>query len=662
MSALAGICHWDGRPVPDSFPAAFAKHSCVSGSGGGTTLRPLPGLLLQSYVERFDQLSATEKQPWIFGQGSALMWDGRLDNRDDLLAQLHHGLGAEHTDVALVAAAYDRWGEECLPRLLGDWSVAIWDAQRRAIILARDYMGNRPLYYAQWPNGLAWATRLEALAESLDLYGKPDESFIAGTLTRGVPSHLTPFSGLLALRAGHVLAATERSEATIRRYWAFTPSTIRYADSRSYTERLRELLTEAVRVRLRADRTVWSHLSGGWDSSTVVCLGDLLVRRGVVETPALQPISMVCSASPESDQSYFINAVESWCNLRSVRREFQGYYRVVELLNSRIPLSTGPRHTFEVPVKEAGDLVVLSGGMGDAVMFHSGVSRLALLQPLHHGDLLGFARICAIRARHMKRPLLATFAQLAALTYSSIQFHESTTQRRIDARHAKDMGVSPHNPAAAYGVTPPVLARAPHRHSAPDPSLNAFSSLHRRLVADVYSFAERGLVSNSEFVPYFRYTYPFTHRPLIEFVLAVPPLTLWDPRVPRAGMKQALSGILPTQVLERTTKGNPDAILTRAARDRTEDLADDVAALGPLTGWELVRRGDVELPPLRVAAADARAGRVQRQAFLTKCIHLEAWLRALGTVPRMATGRRLAVDSKTLAASPETTVRDVFAR
>src|SRR5690242_16209612 len=89
-----------------------------------------------------------------------LMWNGRLDNRNELLWSLSAASG-EREDSALVLAAFDRWGISGLGRLIGDWSVVIHDKRRQAIVLASDFAGVRPLYYRHGERTIRWSSRLE---------------------------------------------------------------------------------------------------------------------------------------------------------------------------------------------------------------------------------------------------------------------------------------------------------------------------------------------------------------------------------------------------------------------------------------------------------------------------------------------------------------------
>lgn len=628
MSALAGVYYWDGRPVAEADVAALDAACRPGGPDGGGTARPQPGLVLQAHVLHFDSYSKSERQPYIFDRGSVLTWDGRLDNRDDLLLMLHDDVGADVSDAALVAAGYRRWGlDALLPRLLGDWSFALWDGAASHLVLARDYMGHRPLYYRDAQAGLLWASSLAALTVDHPACPLPDDTFIATSLLGGMPRDITPYQGVRQLRAGHVLVATPTTGIRIRRYWIYEPATIRYRDSRTYTEQLRVLLTDAVRVRLRTTQRVWAHLSGGWDSSSVVCLAHRLIQRQQVDAPALQPLSVVISGSPESDESAYIGAVERWCGLSTIRYEFQPLPSFATLLARRWP---GHYMPFEAMVQAAGDRVILTGTIGDLIMAKS-AARQALLEPLEAGHAWQTLQLCMTRSRAKQRPLLTTLYQLARLVYFP-QRLQRALNRRYQRRQAGAVG-GPRHPSRASAVSPAVRALIPPPQA--DPPLDAFPRSKRELVSRLYRVADKNGRVRQPLDLWTWRTDPYSHRPLVEFMLAAPTLAFWDPRVARAGMGQALADVLPPEIRKRQTKGNPQAAFTRARRDWPAALAaDDILTPSTARQWELVRRGYLEEQALVHELATWKDNAFRPlPTVLVGWIHLEAWLRSLSVRP-----------------------------
>ena len=107
--------------------------------------------------------SRRETQPHISLSGAVITWDGRLDNRTDLISELRDSLTVNSTDVAIVAASYEKWGTNCLGKLIGDWALSIWNPSKRSLILAKDPIGTRHLYYSFDNNQVTWSTVLDPL-------------------------------------------------------------------------------------------------------------------------------------------------------------------------------------------------------------------------------------------------------------------------------------------------------------------------------------------------------------------------------------------------------------------------------------------------------------------------------------------------------------------
>src|SRR5262249_52452723 len=137
--------------------------------------------------------------------------------RDDLLVEL--GLPPAVTDSAIVAAAWDRWGDESPTRLYGDWAFAVWDARARRLFLARDQYGHTALYYHHSPTRLAFATGLKALFALPEIPRRLDElRFVQSLILWITDGARTMYEGVLRLPPGHSLVADARGCAT-RCYW-----------------------------------------------------------------------------------------------------------------------------------------------------------------------------------------------------------------------------------------------------------------------------------------------------------------------------------------------------------------------------------------------------------------------------------------------------------
>ena len=272
MSALAGIWQFDGRPNgPESCARMLSAQELYgpdSGdqwSGGHITLgRRLMRLLPED---------AFDRQPLVGGNGRfVLAADLRLDNRDDLVRELGipSPAASRLSDSAILMAAVERWEEDSVSRIVGDYAFALWDASKRRFMLARDPLGGRPLCYHRGEGFFAFASMPKGLHALPEIPYAPDEQRIAEFLIL-IPDTgpRTFFEGIERVEPGHVVIVTSGS-LTKRKFW--NPGRREALPQRpeEYIERGRELLDEAVRCRLRGVKDVAATLSGGLDSSAVV--------------------------------------------------------------------------------------------------------------------------------------------------------------------------------------------------------------------------------------------------------------------------------------------------------------------------------------------------------------------------------------------------------
>ena len=176
---------------------------------------------------------------------------------------------ATDSDCEVIPHAYEEWGVDFVERLRGMFAIALWDAPRRRLLLARDRLGKKPLYYAEVPGGLLYASEPAAILASRVLQARPDLVAIGQFLAlQYVPAPRSGFDGVAKLAPGELLVH-EGGTATVRPYWVLRhdPAPIRDDEA---LDRLDELVAEATRLRLVADVPLGAFLSGGIDSSIVV--------------------------------------------------------------------------------------------------------------------------------------------------------------------------------------------------------------------------------------------------------------------------------------------------------------------------------------------------------------------------------------------------------
>ena len=272
MSVQAGLLNFDGKPAD---PSALRELSLAAAPFGpdGEMSRSLGALAMLYKPFNTVPEPGSHLQPLVFGRGSAITWDGRLDNREEVLPQMSGSVSQSLSDLEIVAQAFEKWDTECFAKLEGEWAAVIWRPHDRELILARDYIGVRQLFYCLQPQRITWCSLLAPL---LELYGPSSlcEEYVAGYLARKPDAGLTPFREIRSVPPGCWLRVKDGSIGK-RRFWRFNPGLkTRYRTDAEYEEQYRYLFRQAVRRRLRSDRPLLAALSGGLDSSSIVCMAD----------------------------------------------------------------------------------------------------------------------------------------------------------------------------------------------------------------------------------------------------------------------------------------------------------------------------------------------------------------------------------------------------
>ncbi|HXG44121.1 MAG TPA: asparagine synthase-related protein [Gemmatimonadales bacterium] len=329
-----------------------------------------------------------------------LVADVRLDNRDELARSLGLAAGerAGLPDAAFVLAAYEAWGGEAPRRLLGDFAFVLWDGQRRALVAARDGVGQRPLCYHRTPRRLAFASTALALLALPDTPRRLDEQKIADTLVLLQDPGRTFVEGVHRLLPGHTLTATADG-VRIERFWSPVPARpLVLRSDREYVEGFLEVFDQAVQVRLRSAGDVGVVLSGGLDSTAVAGTAALQLRaagRRVFAYHAAPRLGFRGEARPGviADESGDVAAVaalhenldltvfrpDGRTPLDSMEAMFRWYG-----LPPRNPSNQWWGEAIYAAAREAGVRVLLTGDKGNATISYTGLPSLADLAAAGH--------------------------------------------------------------------------------------------------------------------------------------------------------------------------------------------------------------------------------------------------------------------------------------
>ncbi|MCK5071307.1 MAG: asparagine synthetase B, partial [Desulfocapsa sp.] len=225
----------------------------------------------ESKLEHLPRVISSENQTFV------ITIDVRLDNRETLAEQLKMTalpLG-KITDSELVLAAYQKWGEECPKYLLGDFVFAIWDANQEQFFCARDHIGIKPFYYYLSDELFVFSNDIRGVIahpEVSKTYNDRSIAMFLGGIFGFYDKKDTFYEEIQKLPAATSMIIT-KEQVTESVYWDIEDiSEVHYDTYEAYVEKLRELLLDAVKVRLRTAYPVASHLSGGLDSSAIAVL------------------------------------------------------------------------------------------------------------------------------------------------------------------------------------------------------------------------------------------------------------------------------------------------------------------------------------------------------------------------------------------------------
>ena len=240
----------------------------------------------------------TGRQPVSNEDGSVwVVFNGEIYNFQELRADLEkqgHRF-ATATDTEVIVHSYEQYGTRCVEKFRGMFAFAIWDERLRRLVIARDRLGIKPLYYTSARGRLIFASELKAILQIAD---------VARDLNWDAVSHLFSFlttpqdcaivAGVQKLLPGHLLICDPRQAPVMQRYWSVEFQPDRSKTEQYFVDELRAMLTESVRLRLIADVPLGAFLSGGIDSSSVVATMAKLCGR---------PVKTFSIGFPEHDYS-----------------------------------------------------------------------------------------------------------------------------------------------------------------------------------------------------------------------------------------------------------------------------------------------------------------------------------------------------------------------
>src|SRR5579862_3604216 len=221
-------------------------------------------------------LSNEDGSIWVMLNGEIYNY---LELRKDLLSKGHKF--ATKSDTEAIVHLYEEYGEGCFAKLRGMFAIALWDSKQRKVLLARDRLGKKPLFYAYDGKKILWGSELKALLAGDSISREQDTEALYDYFSFGyVPAPKSIYRAVRKLRPGHYLVVSAQGIKETE-YWDLSFANLQEKSEEEWCERLRHELCEATRVRLMSDVPLGAFLSGGVDSSSIVATMARLMQRPV---------------------------------------------------------------------------------------------------------------------------------------------------------------------------------------------------------------------------------------------------------------------------------------------------------------------------------------------------------------------------------------------
>jgi asparagine synthase (glutamine-hydrolysing) len=571
-------------------------------------------------------LSTAADQPLRKGS-LVLSYNGELYNFRELRAQLQQAGAtfATNSDTEVVLEAWRHWGPMALERFRGMFAFALADTATGELVLARDPLGIKPLFYTERGDGIVFASELKAIVAALgtELRIEPG-ALVASMLYYWVPEQRCAIQGVRKLPAGSWARIRPGARPEIKQYWRIQDVAAQAAQQPPAD--LKSVIEESVRAHLVADVPVSSFLSGGLDSSIITVLAHQDADAVDAYTITFRPEDQKLEAMPD-DAVY----------ARKVARTFGIELHEIEIAPDIVDLLPRMVDILDEPIgdpaaintvlmceaaRERGIKVILSG-MGADELFGGYRKHLACLMASRYGRLPGLVRGPArfavdslpvsIGDRGLRYPRWAkrfmTFAELP----EEARFRRSYTLYDPDALTAlvgPELG--------------PCVDDVIGEHAAIYDDNELDDEVNRMCLADArlfmaglnLTYTDRASMAASVEV-----RVPFVDRVVAEAAFTISGKDKIRGRVQKAALKDAAENWLPNEIVHRP-KASFGAPLRAWVRNDLKELINDV-----LVGGELVQLGLLRREPLLRLIADEQAGRDDTAKQIWQLLSMELWYR-----------------------------------
>jgi asparagine synthase (glutamine-hydrolysing) len=481
---------------------------------------------------------------------AAIVFNGEVYNYRDLHSDLVRAGHVFRTksDTETILHAYEEYGDACVQRLRGMFGFAIWDRSKRSLLLARDRLGIKPIYYYSNGRWLAFASEIKALLTIPEVPREIDPEALDQYLAlRYVPGERTMLRNIFRLAPGHTLTVQDGA-VRIAKYWDFPDAEETQIDSRSALEQFRALLEESVRLRMRSDVPLGVFLSGGLDSTAILATMSRISGGQRIKTFSVGYAGATAEERQSSELDYARLAAnrfgaehhEHVLNAREFGDSIPGL--VWHLDEPLADASCIPLHSISKLARQH-ITVVLSGEGADEILagygIYSRMQFLARFQNTAPGKLLPWM------AKHGPTERLRHWASLAGDGYRGVcRGFTAGARSELIGRERLE-----HSESQIAGIFAQCFDGPAHASL-----LNRLLQVDGKiwLPCDLLLKADKMTMASS-----LELRVPFLDHKLVEFASSLPDQLKLHRRQGKLLLRQAMQGVIPDEILHRPKKGFP---------------------------------------------------------------------------------------------------------
>jgi asparagine synthase (glutamine-hydrolysing) len=588
MSGIVGIVHLDTVPIETQDIVKALKTIAHRGPDGYGVFADGPigfgHRMLWTTPESLQEELPLKKDNFI------ITADARIDNRDDLVTALDLGNHCETvTDTGIILAAYKKWGERCSEKLIGDFAFSIWDVQRKELFCARDPIGIKPFYYHYDGKTFRFASEPRALIGNNGISKEPNLSLISLYLLNHFDNQEeTLYKNVFRLPPSHHLIV-RNGNLIIEKYWDPDPgNVIHYRADEDYVQHFLHLFRAVIKSQLRSYGAVGAWLSGGLDSSSIVCTAQVLFKEGIVINKGFETFSLLFEGLPCDERFYIDEVVKKW-NIQANYFDYDPDYSGLSLdsVQHDPEISYAPTLAFlGISLRKAWEQrikVMFNGIGGDELLFGEcshltdlfwGAQFWRLMKQLHDDANLFSCSPFSLFLNYCVKP--------------SVPKPVKSILEKLLRKQSRNKIPSWINKDSLYRNK--VMDRI-----GPNSQADRFQT---RAKQKMYEILRHGWNSNvgmdmtEKFVTRFgiEARFPFFDRRLVEFLFAIPDIQRWEGKWPKRILRQAMQEIIPESVRIRRDKAQFYCTFESEYRYRQTSKIEDLIQSSVLAEMGIIRK------------------------------------------------------------------------